>query len=605
MKKNIFLILSVLLLHGSTLLAQIVEGTACTASCLDPNKSSVKGRMPNANGISPNQNLPCGAGTTEDNPAWWIVRASGNSLTFQINATNCVGGGLGVQLNLWEGDACASITSINCIVGTGGVLTIPTTPCKLYYLQLDGLMESVCDITLTYDKNQLLTMVDKPKITGPSQVCKGGNIDLCASIATMQGCTPNSWKWTVEPASAGTITTSVGSDCATLKLTGTIPANGKVKVCAEPIFKGKCPPTTQKECKEIDVLELKPATCNLTLCPESRPIVYELIKCIKTTNPNIISTVTPETFIIDDKFAPGTSKTQSITYTVDGCQGQVNLGIKVLQETIIKLPPVTLCHTEKKIVKGEEISCSNASSKSLKFKSETSEADKELGRCDTTFELLVSCSPYAGVMQNKLLITSNNINKSIVAKHQKGTEVLGADDSYIYILHEGNSAKIVNQIASNKTGVFKFDATKMKCNKIYYVSYVVGASLNGTPNLADKCTHITPKGQAIVWLCPIKPPTAAAREDNQAIVLSENTVTEVMIYPNPTDDKFFVALPTLKNTPSLDLFDMQGKKVLSQNDITQYDDTHYEVQVSDLPKGVYLLKMNLDGKSVVEKIVVE
>jgi hypothetical protein len=50
---------------------------------------------------------------------------------------------------------------------------------------------------------------------------------------------------------------------------------------------------------------------------------------------------------------------------------------------------------------------------------------------------------------------------------------------------------------------------------------------------------------------------------------------------------------------------MQGKKVLSQNDMTQYDVSHYEAQVSDLPKGIYVLKMNLDGKPAVQKIIVE
>ena len=103
--KSLFSVL-LLLSIATSLRAQLVEGTPCTATCIDVNKSSITGRQPNQNGVSPNLNLPCGSGTSEDNPAWWIIRPSGNKLTFSITTSNCVAGGcgLGVQMTIWEGD---------------------------------------------------------------------------------------------------------------------------------------------------------------------------------------------------------------------------------------------------------------------------------------------------------------------------------------------------------------------------------------------------------------------------------------------------------------------------------------------------------------------
>jgi hypothetical protein len=397
MKKiNILLFILFIGINIAQVTAQsFVENTACSAICLDTSQNALVGKLAPQNGISLNQFLPCGGGTTEDNPSWWMLRPSSNLLTFSIVATNCIAGNgaIGVQMTLWKGESCGDLAVAQCFEGMAGAITANVVPCKTYFLQIDGLSESVCDVTINYDNKQILKQVDKPTITGPNQICKGANGVYCASISSMAGCRPDSWKWTVEPASAGTISGAVGSDCATLKLIGTIPANGKIKVCVEPVFKGKCPPQVQKECKEIEVLDLKPATCDLTLCPESRPVVYELIKCIRTVNPTMNVPFMPETFIVGNSFLPGTTTTKKIDYTVtgSGCKGEVNVRVKVLENLDIILPAIILCEGDKVAVKGEEFTCALASNSLKTIKRETSEIDKELGACDTTFKFLVQC----------------------------------------------------------------------------------------------------------------------------------------------------------------------------------------------------------------------
>jgi hypothetical protein len=396
MKKIYFLLL---LLTLGTNIAQLkaqtfVENNPCSAICLDPAKTALIGKLAPPNNLSPNAHLPCGGGTTEDNPSWWFFRPRFDSLKFSLTATNCTIGGAnltGVEMTLWEGDCNNGVTALQCITGTSGVLLVKNVaPCKSYYLQIDGRGESVCDVTINYDNNQILKQVDKPVITGPDKACKGSSAALCASIPSMNGCQPDNWKWSVEPSSAGTIVST--SNCPTLKLTGIVPPNGKVNVCAEPVFKGQCLPNVQKECLEIEVYDLKPATCDITLCPESRPFIYDLIQCVKTTNPTVTS-FTPETFIISKAFLPGMTAAKNISYSVvgSGCKNNITLNVKILADNKITLPPIILCEGDTKIVKGAEFTCAAASNALKTIKKETSEADKAIGACDTTFQVLVQC----------------------------------------------------------------------------------------------------------------------------------------------------------------------------------------------------------------------
>jgi hypothetical protein len=213
-------------------------------------------------------------------------------------------------------------------------------------------------------------------------------------------------------------------------------------------------------------------------------------------------------------------------------------------------------------------------------------------------------TPYAssaGTMTTKFLQTAKT-NKTITVKHQNSSIKLGANDTYAYVLHEGNADKIINQLDINKTGVFAFDVAKMKCGKVYYVSYLVGKGTTGFPNLADKCTNISPKGQAISWLCSIKNPVAMAREEDENEV--QNIDNQINVYPNPTDDKFIIELPDVQNA-TIDLYNIQGQVLLSQKEMNVLDANHYEASVTHLPKGIYVLKINLDNQINIQKIIIQ
>ncbi len=262
-------LLALLLICGTifSLQAQIVEGSSCTSTCINYNKATITGRMPKADGISKNVFSSCSTAgdNVEDNPAWWHFRAKGNSATFSIATSNCVAGTCGstdVQMTLWEGETCADVTPKKCMVGSGGSITIDVSPCKLYFLQVDGVCESQCNITITYDKEEILgDRLLETKVEGEKQICKGYSKNYAAKITNLTTCISSEYKWGLSPASAGTITKINGATGEiSLKIVN-MPVGNKVKLYAEPIFKSLCQPKIHRDTIELSVVEDANSEC--------------------------------------------------------------------------------------------------------------------------------------------------------------------------------------------------------------------------------------------------------------------------------------------------------------------------------------------------------
>ncbi len=70
------------------------------------------------------------------------------------------------------------------------------------------------------------------------------------------------------------------------------------------------------------------------------------------------------------------------------------------------------------------------------------------------------------------------------------------------------------------------------------------------------------------------------------------------IYPNPvTNNKVFIS-STLNDTKQIDIYDVLGKKVMSETLIGK------ELNVSELNSGVYILKIKENELSATRKLVV-
>jgi hypothetical protein len=79
-----------------------------------------------------------------------------------------------------------------------------------------------------------------------------------------------------------------------------------------------------------------------------------------------------------------------------------------------------------------------------------------------------------------------------------------------------------------------------------------------------------------------------------------NTIQEGGIYPNPASDFIVIDIPGVSEDAYIQLFSVQGRKVLSQK-ITYGK----QVSTSNLPNGLYLYKIINNGKEFTGKLVIQ
>ena len=294
-----------------------VENDPCSAPCLSFSGTTI-GKLPDANGFSPNTNLPCGSGTSEDNPTWYTFVTSETNFKIDITVNNCTGGSGSVQITIFEGDDCSSLSGIGCLnCITNGTLIANTLPCKQYWLQIDGCAEAVCDFKLDYDPKQLLDNIPAPIITGEKSVCLDKSETYSAVITG--NCLSSDYIWSILPEGKAIISNN-GDGTVDVKWTSI----GTFKLTAKPMFFVNCPPqtitTTEYTVYVTD--KLKDTTCMATFCCENEAFDFPLLPCIKMANPDVLGNSTPLSIPINQ--ACGTTKTYAIPYQM-GCTGNINL----------------------------------------------------------------------------------------------------------------------------------------------------------------------------------------------------------------------------------------------------------------------------------------
>jgi plastocyanin len=88
--------------------------------------------------------------------------------------------------------------------------------------------------------------------------------------------------------------------------------------------------------------------------------------------------------------------------------------------------------------------------------------------------------------------------------------------------------------------------------------------------------------------------------------LAENKAKDdVLIFPNPSNGNFYLQVNTSPSAKKLELgiYTLQGKAVYSKTDVQQQ--TTSNIEISDLPKGVYILRLYGGKDSYIRKIVVQ
>jgi plastocyanin len=88
--------------------------------------------------------------------------------------------------------------------------------------------------------------------------------------------------------------------------------------------------------------------------------------------------------------------------------------------------------------------------------------------------------------------------------------------------------------------------------------------------------------------------------------VAENSVKEnISIFPNPSKGNFKIELNYSQSGGKYDLgiYNVRGAKVYSKTDLQQQNLTN--IEIADLPKGIYILKLNGGKDTYSKKIVVQ
>lgn len=81
---------------------------------------------------------------------------------------------------------------------------------------------------------------------------------------------------------------------------------------------------------------------------------------------------------------------------------------------------------------------------------------------------------------------------------------------------------------------------------------------------------------------------------------SLNEINGFKVYPNPVTNGFFRILTISGNSNEVQIYDMLGKRVLKKQ-VRQNEIIH----VDNLDPGIYILKVEEEGKTVSRKLVIE
>ena len=105
---------------------------------------------------------------------------------------------------------------------------------------------------------------------------------------------------------------------------------------------------------------------------------------------------------------------------------------------------------------------------------------------------------------------------------------------------------------------------------------------------------------------PLRLPVADTTEGYRLIIkgdgsasIFENNLSAVNVYPNPSSNGVFV-LHANAPIASIDIFDTRAQKV---NFTRHHTNNTLVLNLSDTPRGIYILKINIDNKQVVKRII--
>ncbi|SHM11199.1 endonuclease [Flavobacterium saccharophilum] len=135
---------------------------------------------------------------------------------------------------------------------------------------------------------------------------------------------------------------------------------------------------------------------------------------------------------------------------------------------------------------------------------------------------------------------------------------------------------------SGGTANFATDVTLRRKSTVTSPSTTFNLSSQWDSYTTDTCNNLASK--------------MAQTEENEIIELSD----EIILYPNPSDGNFYVGFSALDEIYSIEIISFAGQKVFEKQNTSDP-----AISVSHLAKGIYLVKITKDSKTIIKNIVIK
>ena len=175
-----------------------------------------------------------------ENTSWWAFSTTGGQTELSVSYSNCTLG-KGLEVGVWENCECGEgkYCIAKCDTVSGIIqLNYMLTPCKTYYLFIDGCDGDVCDFCLTTSGGSAPNLSPLSNIMGKDKVCEG----FCGERWNVNdqpgGCDPYyEWTWDGVPVQGNEselmIDDTWGPGTYTLCVTAFIGNEMKTSICDE------------------------------------------------------------------------------------------------------------------------------------------------------------------------------------------------------------------------------------------------------------------------------------------------------------------------------------------------------------------------------------
>lgn len=216
----------------------------------------------------------CPSGGTPDNIEWWAFISEGGNVTISLTISNCTNttGATGMEFGLSGNCNCSESVACYKLCNGPGTYSISATltPCKTYYLFVDGCNGDVCDYIIQTTGGNAPKLFPLGKINDDVDriipVCRTCDFHPFYVKHQSNGCTPN-YEWTLNGVPLGAHENSIETR---------FPEEGDFQLCVTAYIgnpqSGAICDQEGPECATIQVRQIPDKTGGVRyLCPENIP----------------------------------------------------------------------------------------------------------------------------------------------------------------------------------------------------------------------------------------------------------------------------------------------------------------------------------------------